>query len=86
MQTEFGGARPRDQNFTGRKWAKVDEFEPIYSISVITDIDQKWFVIFEHTINHLSFGYIRLPQLENYFSCFAFFPYFFSFPSPTIYF
>ena len=29
MQTEFGGARSRDQNFTGRKWQKVDEFEPI---------------------------------------------------------
>ena len=22
MQTEFGGARSRDQNFKGRKWAK----------------------------------------------------------------
>ena len=27
MQTEFGGAWSRDQNFTGQK---VDEFEPIY--------------------------------------------------------
>ena len=42
-------------------------------ISVITDIDDKWFVIFERTINHLSFGYDRLPQHENYSSCFAFF-------------
>ena len=40
-------------------------------ISVITGIDEKWFVVFEHTINHLSFGYVRLPQFENYFSCFA---------------
>ena len=32
--------------------------------SVITDIDKKWFVIFEHTINHLFFGYVHLPQLE----------------------
>ena len=44
-----------------------------YYISVITDINEKWFVVFEHTINHLSFGYVSLPQLENYFSCFAFF-------------
>ena len=41
-------------------------------ISVITDIDQKWFVIFEHTINPLSFSLVRLPQLENYFSYFFF--------------
>ena len=26
-------------------------------ISVITDVDEKWFVIFEHTINHFSFDY-----------------------------
>ena len=42
-------------------------------ISMITDIDEKRSVVFEHTINHLSFGYVRLPQLENYYSCFAFF-------------
>ena len=42
-------------------------------ISVITDIDEKWFVIFKHTINWLSFGYVRLPQLEYYFSYFFFF-------------
>ena len=41
---------------------KVNEFE-----SIITDIDEKWFVIFEHTINHLLFNYIRLPQLKYYF-------------------
>ena len=23
MQTEFGGAQLRDQNFAGRKWAKI---------------------------------------------------------------
>ena len=23
-------------------------------ISIIVDIDEKWFVIFEHTINHIS--------------------------------
>ena len=46
-------------------------------ISVITGIDEKWFVIFEHTINCLSFGYVHLPQLEYYFS--SFFSYFFFF-------
>ena len=55
-------------------------------ISVITNIDEKWFVIFAHTINHLPFGYVRLPQLENYFSCFASFSLLFSFSSPAIYF
>ena len=49
---------------------KVDEFEPIYSISVVTNIDEKWFVVFGYTTNHL-FSYVRLPQLEYYFSCFA---------------
>ena len=42
-------------------------------ISVIIDIDEKWLVILEHTINHLSFGYVRLPQAEYYFSCFCIF-------------
>ena len=58
-------------------------------ISVITDIEEKWLVIFEHTINHLSFGYVRLQQLEYCFSCFAslVFSFFsFAFPSATIYF
>ena len=39
------------------------------NILEITNIDEKWFKIFEPTINHLSFGYVRLPQLEYYFSC-----------------
>ena len=39
-------------------------------ISVITNIDEKWFVIFEHTINHLSNGYVHLPQFECHFSFF----------------
>ena len=50
---------------------KVDEFELIYL--GINRIDEKWFVIFEHTINHLSFGYVCLPQPEHYFSCFTYF-------------
>ena len=33
-------------------------------ISINTDIDEKRFTVFEHTINHLSFGYVRLPQLK----------------------
>ena len=40
-------------------------------------------MVFVRTINHISFGYVRLPQLETYFSCFAsFFPFFF-FPFPS---
>ena len=42
-------------------------------IWVITEIDRKGFVIFEYTINRLSFGYFHLPQLEYYFSSFFFF-------------
>ena len=30
-------------------------------------------MVFEHTINRLSFGYVCFPQLEYYFSCFVFF-------------
>ena len=40
-------------------------------ILVVTSIDEKRFVVFEHTINHLSYGYVCLPQLEYFFSCFA---------------
>ena len=50
----------------GEKLTKLNQY-----ISVITNIDEKWFVIFEHTFNHLSFGYVRLPQLEYYISMFA---------------
>ena len=49
---------------------KVDDFELIYSISIITDIDEKWFVISEHTIHWFAFGYVRLPQLKYHFSSF----------------
>ena len=41
-------------------------------ISIITDFDGKGFVIFEHTINHLSFGYVGSPQLEYFFFFFLF--------------
>ena len=42
-------------------------------------------LIFEHTINHLSFDYVRLPQLEYYFLVLHFFSYFFSFSFAAIY-
>ena len=59
MQSEFGSARSRDKSFTGRKLAKVHDFLNRY-ISVNTDLME---VIFDHIINCLSFGYVRLPQL-----------------------
>ena len=84
MQNEFGGARSRDRNFTDQKWQKVDEFEPIYLGN--NRNNEKRFVIFKHTINHLSFGCVCLLQLEYYFSCFAsFLLLFFSFSFTAIY-
>ena len=61
-QTEFGGAGHVIKILQAENGHKVDEFELIYRISVMTDIDEKWFV---GTVNRLSFGYVRLPQLEN---------------------
>ena len=48
---------------------KVDEFEPIY----LSNYRCWWKIVcdFEHTFDHLCFGYVRLPHLENYFSCFV---------------
>ena len=74
VQYEFGSAWSRGQNFTGRKFYKILQGKKLNLnryISVITNIDVTWFVIFEHTMNRLSFGYVRLPQLEYYFSSFA---------------
>ena len=72
MQTKFGGVRSRDQNLpaqSGKKWTILNRY-----ISVITNIDEKYeFVVFEHTINCLSFGYVYLPQLEYHFFSFFFF-------------
>ena len=69
MQTEFGGLQVTWPRFyrpkMGRKLTILNRY-----ILVIADIDQKWFAIFEHTINH-SIGYVRLPQLNSYFCCFA---------------
>ena len=55
-------------------------------ILIIIDIDERRFVVLEHTINYFSFGYVPLPQLDNYFSCFASFFLLFSFSSAAIYF
>ena len=75
----LGGPGHVTKILQAQNWQKVDGFEPIYL--EITDIDKKRFVVFERTINHLSFGYVHLPQLENYFSCFTsfFFLFFFFF-------
>ena len=51
------------------------------SISVITDIDEKWFVVFEHTINHLSFVYLKL--ILFFLLCIFFLPFFFFLPLST---
>ena len=68
----------------GKKLTNLNRY-----ISVITGIDENWFVIFEHTINYLSFGYVRLPQLE-YGTIFlvleSFLLLFFSFSSHVMYF
>ena len=80
IHTEFGGARSRDRNFTSRKSAESRRIlnQYILETPTSTNIDKKWFVIFEHTNNNLSFGYVHLPQLECYFS-FCFFHTFFLF-------
>ena len=64
----------------GKKLTNLDRY-----ISVITDIDEKWLVIFLHAINHLSFGDVHLPQFEYHF-CFVSFFFFFFFSSAAIYF
>ena len=38
----------------GKNLTRLDRY-----ISIIIDIDEIWFVIFEHIINQLSFGYVR---------------------------
>ena len=58
----------RDQNVAGRKWAESEQFWTDISRKMLILI--KWFELFEHPINRLSFGYVRLPQLVYYFSCF----------------
>ena len=59
----------------GKKLTNLNRY-----ISVITDIDKKWLVIFLRAIiNHLSFGDVHLPQFEYHFSCFVSFFFFFFF-------
>ena len=69
------GCPLRDQNIyrpkMGKKLTNLNQY-----ITAITDTDEKWFMIFEHTINHLSFAYVRLPQPKYYFSFASFFLFF----------
>ena len=79
MQTEFGlGASGHVTKIykpkMGKKLTSLNR-----CISVITDIDEKWFEVIEYTINHLSFGYVRLPDLNPIFLVLHLFPYFFFF-------
>ena len=66
----------------GKKLTNLNRYS-----SVITNIDEKWFVSFEHTINCFSLGYVRLDllQLEYYCACFVSFFFLFSFSSAAIY-
>ena len=61
MQTKFGGAWSVIKILLVKNGLEVDKLEPMYPINIlITDIHEKWFVIFEHSINHLFFGYVHL--------------------------
>ena len=65
----------------GKKLTNLNRY-----ISVITDIDENWFVTFEHAIKHLSFSYVRLPLPEHNFSfLFSYFFFLFSYSSWAIY-
>ena len=63
IRTEFGGARSCDRKFTGQKSTKKFTNLNRY-ISVSTDIDEKSFVIFERTLNHLFF-WLRSSEMES---------------------
>ena len=43
----------------GKKLTSLNRY-----ISVIADIDEKWFIVFERTVNHLFLGYVCSPQLQ----------------------
>ena len=62
MQTEFRVTGHVTKILQAINGQKVDEFEPIYLGNY--DIDEKWFVNIEHTINYLYFNYVYLPQVE----------------------
>ena len=57
MQTELEAPGHVTKILRAKNGQKVGNFNRY--ISIITDIDEKWFVIFEHTINCLFFGYVR---------------------------
>ena len=55
----------------GRKRTSLNRY-----ISVNTDIDEKWFVILEHTINWLCFGYANFSFTPTWILFFFFFTFF----------
>ena len=59
---------------------KVDNLKRY--IAIISDIDEKWFVIFEHTINHFFLIMFVYPKLNAVFSVLHLFSYVFSFFLP----
>ena len=50
---------------------KIDKFKPVYLGKY--QYRRKKVCVFEHTINHLSFGDVHLPQVGYYFSFHTFF-------------
>ena len=46
----------------GKKFMNLNQY-----MSVVTDTDEKQFMVFEHTINHHSFGYVCYPSLNTVF-------------------
>ena len=82
MQTKFGDARSREQNFTDKSGQKVDNFEPIYLGNYL----YWWKMICDFWAHYqlaFFFGYVHLPQLEYYFFFFflTFFPFYYFSPS-----
>ena len=75
------GTRSRDAILEAENRQRVDKFETIISVSI--NIHEKSFMIFEHTINHFSFGYVHLPDLDTIFLFFLYFVIIFS-PSSTL--
>ena len=79
MITEFGGARLRDQNFTGRKWQNVDEFEPLYHQLPILMKNGLWFLSTLSTVFLLvMFVYLNLKTIFLVLASFVLLSFFFS--------
>ena len=56
-----------------KNWQKVDKFKLAYHLgSNNTDVDEKLFVVFEHTVSNLAYGYVLLPRYRYYFSSASF--------------